>query len=396
MSLRFLTPQPADPLLAMIAAFAQDPRPHRIDLSIGVYRDEAGRTPVLQAVKEAEQRLVEAQASKSYLGPEGDHAFVEALVPTVFGTAPGVFVEGLQTPGGTGALRVAAELLALGGQGRTVWLGLPTWSNHAPVLRAAGLALRTFPQVDVASQAFDLPATLAALEQARAGDVLVLQACCHNPTGIDPEPHEWRQVAECAARRGLIVLLDMAYQGLGEGLEEDATLLREFVARVPEVLVAYSCNKNFALYRDRVGAFFIASHSATCSANARSNALALVRAMWSMPPDHGAAVVRTILHDPRLEVLWRRELDAMRDRIAAVRGALGTHHAAPALSLGAIAGQKGMFATLPLSAEVITRLRGDHGVYLAPGGRANLAGLPLGAVDRFVAALEDVLACQAA
>lgn len=390
-TLACLKAQAADPLLALIGAVARDPRPNKIDLTVGVYRDEDGRTPVLASVKEAERRLLVEQSSKSYLGSQGDGAFVEALLPLIFGAGTGAAVSGIQTPGGTGALRAAADVLALGDRPRTLWLGVPTWGNHPAIARAAGVAVRTFAPIDFGTQTFRLDAALEALSLAEPGDVLLLQACCHNPTGIDPKPEDWQALAAFAAQRGLVPLLDMAYQGLGDGLEADAALVRHFAAHVPEMLLAYSCNKNFALYRDRVGAMFVVAADAGVRARTISNALALVRTSWSMPPDHGAAVVRTILHDRALTAQWHGELERMRGRIHRVRAAVAAHGRAGPLPLEAIARQKGMFSVLPLQPETIERLRREHGIYMAPDGRINLAGLSLAAVDRLIAALDAAL-----
>lgn len=390
MSLSILQAQPADPLLALIEQVRLDSRPSKIDLSVGVYRDEQAETRVLNVVKEAERRLLETQASKSYLGPEGDMEFVSLLARMVFGRAPGAVVSGLQTPGGTGALRVAAELLALSGSGRRVWLGLPTWANHIPVLRAAGLDLRTFAQFDMEAQVFQLQSVLNALAEARPGDAVVLQACCHNPTGIDPRPADWTALASFMAERELLPLIDMAYQGLGDGVEPDAAMLRHFVQHVPECIVAYSCNKNFAFYRDRVGALFVSAQTSAEVERVLSNAKALARANYSMPPDHGAAAVRIVLADPGLTSAWEQELAVARRRIVSVRQAIAARGHAGALDLGVIAAQRGMFSMLPLSPGQIARMRDDHAVYMAPNGRVNLAGLPLRKVDHFVDALEAV------
>jgi aromatic-amino-acid transaminase len=390
-SLSILQAQPADPLLALIEEVRLDPRPLKIDLSVGVYRDEQADTRVLDTVKEAERRLLDTQSSKSYLGPEGDMGFVSLLTPLIFGRPPTAVVGGLQTPGGTGALRVAAELLALDRSGRRVWLGLPAWANHIPVLRAAGLDVRTFPQFDMEAQAFRLQNVLDALAEARPGDAVVLQACCHNPTGIDPHPADWRALAEYMAERKLLPLIDMAYHGLGDGLEQDAAMLRHFVQRLPECLVAYSCDKNFALYRDRVGALFVTSRTAAELERVLSNARAVARANYSMPPDHGAATVRIVLSDPALTSAWEQELAVMRRRIVSVRQAIAKRGRADALDLSVIAKQRGMFSMLPLSPGQIERMRVDHAVYMAPNGRVNLAGLPLRQVDHFVGALEAVI-----
>lgn len=393
MSLAILKSQPADPLLALIEEVRSDHRDNKIDLSLGVYRDEMGCTKVLDVVKQAEIRLVNEQNTKSYLGPEGDCEFTRLLSDVVFGPLASR-VSGLQTPGGTGALRLAGDLLAIGGAGRRVWLGLPTWPNHLPVLEAAGLTVRAFNQVDPKSQSLDLEATIAALEAAKAGDVVVLQACCHNPTGIDPDARQWAMIAKIMEERRLVPLIDMAYHGLGDGLEPDGAMVRLFVETLPEVLIAYSCNKNFALYRDRVGALFVSAPTGRDVERILSNAKALVRANYSMPPDHGAAVVSMILGDTELKSGWRRELDRMRLRISEVRKAIAHRGHAGTLDLVPIASQNGMFSLLPLGKEQIQKMKRDHAVYMAPSGRVNLAGLPLQSVSAFVDALECVSGLQ--
>lgn len=386
MSFSHLEVQSPDPLLALIGEVRKDPRPVKIDLSVGVYRDEDGRTPVMAAVKQAERTLWVEQDSKSYLGPEGDEGFVAHLIPMVFGEQHGASVRGVQTPGGTGALRLAADLLAIGGK-RRIWVGTPTWTNHMPVFAAAGLEVRTFTQFDVATQMLMPEAILAALTEAEAGDAVLLQACCHNPTGADPDGETWAHIVTTLAQRGLLPLIDAAYHGLGDGLEEDMAPLRSIVNAVPEALVAYSCNKNFGLYRDRVGALFATAQVPSRAELILNNAKTVARASYSMPPDHGAAVVRLILSDPALTALWREELGTMRARLGAVRSAVAG--AAPWLE--PVGRQKGMFSLLPIPRAMIDRLKAEHAIYMAPSGRINLAGMPLAMVDRFTGALAQVV-----
>lgn len=379
-----LAAQPADALLALIDSFRNDPRPGKIDLGVGVYRDLEGRTPVLRSVKAAERRLLDEQQSKSYLGPEGDVGFVEALKPLVFGSRGlGERLSGLQTPGGTGALRLAAELIALATPEARIWVGQPTWPNHLPILRAAGLQVAGYAHLSADAPAPSFETLLAALEQARPGDVALLHGCCHNPTGVDFSLAQWRSLANLMERRGVLPLIDLAYQGLGEGLEEDAAGARLVLDIVGEGLVAYSCDKNFGLYRDRVGALFAISRSGEQAQIVHSNLLALARANWSMPPDHGAAIVRIILEDAGLATDWRGELAVMRQRIREIRTLLA--QADPALA--PLASQHGMFAMLPIPPRDITRLRAEHGVYMPASGRINLAGLTPETVPIFVTLL---------
>lgn len=388
-----LRQQPADSLLALIGMFRNDTRADKIDLGVGVYRDENNATPVLRAVKAAEARLLETQNSKSYLGPEGDARFVDLLRPIIFGAADAAFADrltGVQTPGGTGALRLAGELIARAAPGRRVWLGLPSWPNHAPIFTTCGLTVATYQHMDAATGTVDADALLAALGQAEAGDVVVLHGCCHNPTGADLNAEQWRAVAALIAERGLLPLIDLAYQGLGDGLEEDAAGMRTVLAQVPEALIAYSCDKNFGVYRDRVGALYALSGNGEGSAVVRSNLLALARANYSMPPDHGAAAVRLVLESPELTADWQAELTEMRTRVNAVRQALAAHGRIGGVDLARLATQKGLFSLLTLGKPAIITLRQDHGVYMAESGRINVAGLALKSVPALVKALTAV------
>ncbi len=381
-----LEPQQPDVLLSLIKLHADDPRPGKIDLGVGVYRTADGRTPVFAAVKAAEQRLLDEQPTKAYLGPEGDFGFLEAIAPIVFGTgeaASDLFA--VQTPGGTGALRLAAELLAAGKPGGRIWLGTPSWPIHAGIFEMAGMEVVTYPYFDAATQAVRFDRMLEALSGAAPGDAVLLHGCCHNPTGADPSLDQWRAIAELIVARGLVPLIDLAYQGLGAGLEADAAGLRLVMQACDNALVAYSLDKNFGLYRERVGALFARARGH--GELVRSNILRLARCAWSMPPDHGAAVARVILEDPGLTASWREELESMRLRLAQVRAALA--QAAP--SVAGLAAHHGLFALLPLSPEQVLRLRQDHAVYMAGSGRINLAGLNGDNVQTFARALQACL-----
>jgi aromatic-amino-acid transaminase len=387
MPLGTLQLQPADPLLKIIGQLAADARADKIDLGVGVFRDDAGRTPVMAAVKQAEARLLETQASKSYLGPEGDKAFVALLARTVFADAlPAARITGLQTPGGTGALRLAAELMARAGV-RRIWLAAPSWANHAPIFLQAELEPRLVDAFDVAGQRFDQDAFEDALADAMPGDAVLLHGCCHNPMGIDPDPAQWQAIAALVASRRLLPLIDLAYQGLGDGWEADAAGARAVLTAAPHGLLAYSCDKNFGLYRERTGALWATAPDAARAAITQSNLLALARANWSMPPDHGAAVVRLILEDPALTAQWHAELDAVRARLQALRSALAAHGRIGAVDLAPIARGKGMFATLPLSRGQIEWLRAEHAIYMAGSGRINIAGFDTAGIARFCDAL---------
>jgi aromatic-amino-acid transaminase len=372
-----------DALLALIGLHAADPRPTKIDVGVGVYRNAAGATPVFTAVKVAEQWLAKEQASKSYLGPEGDAHFAALLADLVLGRriAGAPDLVGLQTPGGTGALRLGAELLARAAPGRSIWVGTPTWPNHVPLLAGAGLQVRAHRFFDADTADIDFPAMMSDLEGATPGDILLLHGCCHNPTGVSFSLAEWRAIAEFCSARGLLPFVDLAYHGLGQELDADVLGVRNLIEAVPEALVAYSCDKNFGLYRDRVGAIWVKAGSKQVEA-VRSNLYALARINWSMPPDHGAAVVRHILDSSELRADWIAELAGMTVRISDIRQRLAAGH----LRLAPLAHQQGMFALLPLDSIAVTALRTEHGIYMAGNGRINIAGLGEATVDRFVAA----------
>jgi aromatic-amino-acid transaminase len=300
-------------------------------------------------------------------------------------------LEGMQTPGGTGAVRLAVALSKAAGVQR-VYLGTPSWPNHAQILEDVGVETGTFRHAAPDGTA-DIDALLDVIASARASDAVLLHGCCHNPTGVDYTPEQWDRIADALADSGVLPILDVAYHGLGLGLEEDVAGVRKVLAKVPEALVAYSCDKNFGLYRDRVGAFYMIAKSADDLPAITSNANALARANWSMPPDHGGAAVRTVLTDEELTQQWLDELDEMRARMRRVRERLAAaDNEVPGLNLAALGEQNGLFAMLPLTKEQIVRMREDHGVYMAGSGRINVAGLHAGNTDKFIAALADVTA----
>ncbi|ODU22513.1 MAG: aromatic amino acid aminotransferase [Sphingomonas sp. SCN 67-18] len=383
-----LSPQNPDGLLALIAMHRADPRPGKIDLGVGIYRDADGRTPVMRAVKAAEARLLAEQPTKAYLGSEGDPRYAELIAELLLGPGaddPRRFC--LQTPGGTGALRLGAELIARMAPQARVWIGDPTWPNHGPIFSAARLVPIAHAFFDRATGTIAFDAMMAALADARAGDVLLLHGGCHNPTGTQFSPDQWRALAQFCIARGLLPFIDLAYQGLGDGLDEDAGGVRLMVDAVPGAMIAYSCDKNFGLYRERVGALWIQAATPITADLARANLLTLARILWSMPPDHGAAVVRIILDDAALAQDWRAELTTMRARLNAVRGSLAAAHPA----LAAIAGQRGMFSLLPVGPDAVARLRQEHGIHMAGSGRINIAGLSPANLPRFTDALAACL-----
>lgn len=386
---------PGDPILGLMEAYAKDSNPNKFDLGVGVFKDAQGLTPVPVAVKVAEQRLLDNQASKSYVGGHGDAVFGRLICELVLGDESPLLtaqrVGATQTPGGTGALRLSAEFIKHCLPGRGIWLSDPTWPIHETLFASAGLAVHHYPYVG-ADNRLNVPAMLAALESAPKGDVVLLHACCHNPTGFDLSQQDWLAVLEVVRRRELLPLIDFAYQGFGDGLEEDAWMVRRFAAELPELLITSSCSKNFGLYRERTGALLVCSGDAQKLLDVRSQLALLARNLWSTPPDHGAAVVAQILGDPALKHLWVEEVDAMRQRIAQLRTGLVEALAPHGLGerFSHIAQQRGMFSYTGLSAEQVTQLRERHSVYLVSTGRANIAGADAARLDALAAAIADV------
>lgn len=379
-----LARQPDDPLLALIGLYRADARPGKVDLGVGVYRDEQGATPIFRAVKEAERRLLEGQTTKTYVGPEGDPVFLERLWNLTTGPAGrSLATAGVQTPGGSGAVRLAADLLVRM-RVKKIWLGMPTWPNHAAIFKGSGLEVVTYPFFDVPSQTVLFDAMMEALQGANAGDAVLLHASCHNPTGGVLAPEQWAAVSRLIAERGLLPLVDSAYQGFGKGLEADSEGLRSLLAAVPEALVAISCSKNFGLYRERTGAIFAVARSKEAADAVRTNLAGLARTSYSMPPDHGAAIVSTILGDAALTADWMAELETMRGRVASIRERLAAGLARRWQVMTAIAGQEGMFSLLPLEEADVMRLRAEHGIYMPGSGRINIAGLKTAEVDAVV------------
>ena len=366
-----------DGIIALMQAFAADPRMGKIDLGVGVYRDEAGRTPVLQAVKSAERRCVETQESKSYLALAGDQAFLDVMETLLLGGAvPSARVAAVGTPGGTAAVRQICELIRSARPDAVVWVSAQTWPNHAPLIAATGLKMQPYRYLDHESGGLDHLGLFADLEQVAAGDVVLLHGCCHNPTGVDLSAQDWAEIAALLERRGAVPFVDMAYQGFGEGLDADAGGLRHLAARLPEVLVAASCSKNFGLYRERVG-LAMAVVPEAMQPNLAAALAGLNRQFFAFPPDHGGRVVSTILGDAELRRLWQDELETMRARVAQNRQALAQALRAETGSdrFDCITTQRGMFSLLPVSPDQVARLRAEHGIYMLGDGRANLAGL---------------------
>ncbi|MCY1340303.1 Aspartate aminotransferase [compost metagenome] len=386
---------PGDPILGLMDAYRLDPNPAKLDLGVGVYKDAQGLTPIPHAVKLAEQRLVDIETTKTYVGGHGDAAFGRLLVDLVLGTGNPLEAAGragaTQTPGGTGALRLAAEFIKANLPGRGIWLSDPTWPIHETIFGGAGLEVGHYPYVD-ATNRLDVDAMIAALEKVPAGDVVLLHACCHNPTGFDLGQDDWRRVLEVVKARELLPLIDFAYQGFGDGLEQDAWAVRLFAEALPELLVTSSCSKNFGLYRERTGALIVCAADAEKLTDVRSQLAFLARNLWSTPPAHGAAVVATILGDAALKAKWVEELDVMRQRVAGLR--LGLVEALQPYGLAErfahIGEQRGMFSYTGLSPAQVARLRAEFSVYMVSTGRANVAGLDYSRIADLAAAIAKV------
>jgi aspartate/tyrosine/aromatic aminotransferase len=377
-----------DALIALIAMVEADSRANKIDVGVGVFRDADGNTPILRVIKDAEQRLLDTQETKAYLGSAGDKRFAQLLRPILLGRhADDEKIVGIQTPGGCGALRLGFELIARANPDARVFIGTPTWPNHPPLARAVGLGIVEYPYYERGQAAIRFDAMMDSLASAAPGDVALLHGCCHNPTGADLDQEQWGQATRLIAERGLIPFIDIAYQGFGRGLEDDASGLWQVLDACDEVIIAQSCDKNFSVYRDRVGSVWVKTGSVEASANALSTLFQCAREMWSMPPDHGAAAIRIVLDDPELNARWHGELDAMRTRINTVRQRI----AATDPRLAYIGRQFGMFSMLPLSRDQVLALRERHGIYMADSGRFNIVGIADADIDRFVAAVLEAM-----
>ncbi len=391
-------PTAPDPILGLAEAFRGDPREAKINLTAGVFLDATGRTPLLATVSEAERRLAASAGTKSYRPIDGEVAYRELVRALVLGPNHEAVSSGralaTQTPGGTGALRVAADLLRQTGSGSTIWMSEPTWPNHPQLFQAAGFKIRSYPYTDATGRRIDENAMLGALRGASPGDIVLVHGCCHNPTGVDPSLALWSQLGDLVEELGLLPLVDLAYQGFGDGLEQDSAGLLELIRPGVELLVSTSYSKTFSLYSERVGSLLVIARSAEDAAAAQTHVKAVIRVNYSNPPAHGADIVRTILSDPELRSRWEVELAAMRDRINDNRKALVSaleERSIPG-AWGAIAGQRGMFALLGLTAEQVARLREEHAVYVVGRGRINVAGFSGGNMGRFADALGAVLA----
>ena len=385
-----LTPPPPDKILALMSLYAEDPRDDKIDLGVGVYKDAQGRTPIMRAVKAAEARLLAEQATKSYVGLLGDLSFVDGMADLLLGDAADrARLSGAQTPGGTGALRQLFELIRRSNPEATVWLSDPTWPNHPAILAYLGIPMKTYRYFDGETLGVDFDGMKADLADANPGDVILLHGCCHNPTGANLSLDQWATLTDLIVEHRLVPMIDMAYQGFGDGLDDDAAGVRHMAARVPEMLIAASCSKNFGLYRDRVGVALALSATPEASGVTKANIATLNRLNFSFPPDHGAKVVSIILNDAELRADWMAELEDMRQDMLTLRTGLAEALRRETNSdrFDFVADHRGMFSRLGLGPDQVAALRKDHGIYMVGDSRVNIAGLPRDGLDRIARAM---------
>ena len=389
-----LQPAPADAILGLIAEHKSDNRPEKIDLGVGVFRTAEGETPILEVVKTAEQRLVDTQLSKAYIGTAGDPDFNAAMQDLTFAeTADDKRLMTIQAPGGSGSLRVAASLILRARPDANVWISEPTWANHIPLLGGAGLTLKPYPYYDTGKHVLQTEQMLDTLSKAPAGDLVLLHACCHNPSGLDPTEDEWRAIADVIVERELVPFVDMAYQGFATSLAADAFAVRHLAGRVAEMIVTGSCSKNFGLYRDRVGTLSILTSDAESRHTVYTQVNNVVRTIYSVPPDHGAVVVSLILNDPELKAAWRLELAAMRERLREMRELLNDalKEKAPDHDFSHLVRANGMFCFLGITAEQVAHLKRDYGVYMVDSSRINIAGITAHNVNYLADSIAAVL-----
>ncbi|WP_430513790.1 amino acid aminotransferase [Pannonibacter phragmitetus] len=392
--LEALPTPPVDPILALGGAVRSDRRSDKLDLGIGVFRDEAGHTPIMQAVREAERRLLDDRTTKTYVGARGDLRFADAVAQLILGTGRPERLTGIQATGGTGALRVLAGLVARARRDVAVWVPEPTWLNHQTIFADAGLKTAGYPYYDRTELRVRPDLLLAKLETIPAGDVVLFHGCCHNPCGADLPFEAWEAIAEVMGKRGLIPFVDLAYQGFGRGLDEDAAGVRLLAAKMPELLIAFSCSKNFGLYSERTGCALVLAENEARARLAGEHMALVARPLYSMPPDHGSAIVRTILEDAELAASWRIELSEMTQSILDNRRALAAafRNATGTTGFDYLENGSGMFSLLNLSPGEILTLREERGIYIVEDGRINVAGLPTQRVTDFVHAVTDALA----
>ena len=388
-------PTPKAPkILQLLQDFSRDSRENKIDLGIGVYKDETGITPVLKTVKKAETILLEEQKTKAYIGLAGDPIFCDLASDLVIGdVVDRKRINAIQTPGGSTALRVLYDLIYDVSSSSTIWLPSPTWDNHAPTIKAAGLKADYYRYFDPQKQNIDFELTMKDLRNIPAGDVVLIHGCCHNPTGVNFSDTQWDVISELALEIGFLPLVDIAYQGFGAGLNEDAYGVRKLLSVLPELLIASSSSKNFAIYRDRAGVAITLSKNEKISKALGGKLKNLAGTNYSMPPDHGAAVVRTILSDSELKTSWLRELDEMRDRVHMIRRdlSLELRNQTNSSRFDFLAEQAGMFSLIGLTKDEILRLKDEKAIYIVDDGRINIAGLRSQDITKFAVAVREII-----
>lgn len=389
--LETLNPQPQDKILQLIAMFRDDPRTDKIDLGVGVYKDATGLTPVMRAVKAAEKKLWETEKTKTYTGLAGEPAFNAAMVEMILGMGFADRAASIATPGGTGAIRQALELVKMAAPGATVWLSAPTWPNHPSIIKYLGMPMAEYRYFDAATRGIDFAGLMEDLAKVKAGDAVLLHGCCHNPTGANLTLEQWEKVVELLAAKGAVPFVDLAYQGFGDGLEEDAAATRLVAAKFPEVLIAASCSKNFGIYRERTGVL-IALTSPDRKAVVQGNLAFLNRQNYSFPPDHGARLVTMILEDDALRADWKAELEEVRLNMLSLRQQLAAElrKATNSDRFDFVANHRGMFSRLGLTEAEVNVLRETHGIYMVGDSRINIAGLNAKTVPILAAAIASV------
>jgi len=386
---------PSDSILTVIEEYQNDSRDNKIDLGVGVYQDHSGQTPILETVKKAEQHLVDTQSTKTYLGPDGNAEFNEAIQVLIFGESARTNkrITTLQTPGGSGSLRIAAGLITRVMSDVSIWASDPTWTNHIPLLGSAGVNLKAYPYYDVDQNDICFDSMLEILNTVPSGDIILLHGCCHNPSGMDLSKDQWHVVSDLIVERELLPFIDIAYQGFANGLEEDAYPVRLMFENVPEMIVSSSCSKNFGLYRDRLGALSIIAKDSAASIVLRSQVLDIVRTLYSMPPDHGGAIVSFILNNVDLRDQWLIELNTMRKRLKKMRILLGAalREKAPDYNFLHIERANGMFCFLGITPVQVDQLKSEFGIYMVNSSRMNIAGITEDNVEYLASSITDVL-----
>ena len=392
-----LQPLPPDPILGLNAAFKADDNPNKVDLGIGVYKDEKGNTPVMRAVKEAEKLILNSQLTKAYVGPKGALAYNEAVAELILGATLKAGLGGrritMQTPGGCGGLRIAAEFIARASSGSTIWVSDPTWANHKPLIGSSGLKFKSYPYYNYETHSVDFDNMIAALANVPKGDVVLLHGCCHNPSGADLAPNQWRAIRDLAQEQNFTIFIDLAYQGMGDGLEEDVIGVRLLAESLPELIIVSSCSKNFGLYRERTGAITLICQNEGAASAASTLIAAAARSNYSMPPDHGAAVVQLIREDSSLNSMWEEELKEIRNRINGLRITFANRltESGAQRDFSFIQKEKGMFSFLGITKSQIDKLISEYAIYLVDSSRINVASINDDNIDYVTKSIIEVL-----